>query len=121
MLAGRAAFGGQTIADVIHATVYEQPPALSGSSVVAAIDRVIRQALAKRPSDRLPSAEVMAEELRWAGGVETEAVNAQAHTLTRLVVLPFRILKPDAETDFLRSACPSDHYVPLFIGSLIVR
>ena len=73
MLAGRPAFDGRTIAEVIHATVYEQPPALSGSSTVAAVDRVIRQALAKRPSDRLPSAEVMAEELRWAGGLDTEA------------------------------------------------
>ena len=89
MLAGRPAFDGRTIADVIHATVYEQPPALSGSSIVAAIDRVIRQALAKRPSDRLPSAEVMAEELRWAGGVETEAddrAGARADTSRRAAV-----------------------------------
>ena len=101
MLAGRPAFDGRTIADVIHATVYEHPPALSGSSMVAAIDRVIRQVLAKRPSERLPSADVMAEELRWAGGLDTEASTSQAHALTRLVVLPFRILKPDPETDFL--------------------
>jgi serine/threonine protein kinase/tetratricopeptide (TPR) repeat protein len=122
MLAGRPAFDGRTIADVIHATVYEQPPALSGSSLVAAIDRVIRQALAKRPSERLPSAEVMAEELRWAGGVETEAATAQAHTLTRLVVLPFRILKPDAETDFLAFSLPDAITMSLSgIGSLIVR
>jgi serine/threonine protein kinase/tetratricopeptide (TPR) repeat protein len=122
MLSGRPAFNGRTIAEVIHATVYEQPPALSGSSIVAAIDRVIRQALAKRPSDRLPSADVMAEELRWAGGVETEAAAAQAHTLTRLVVLPFRILKPDAETDFLAFSLPDAITTSLSgIGSLIVR
>jgi non-specific serine/threonine protein kinase len=122
MLAGRPAFDGRTIADVIHATVFEQPPALSGSSVVAAIDRVIRQALAKQPSDRLPSAEVMAEELRWAGGVEPEATDVRAHTLTRLVVLPFRILKPDAETDFLAFSLPDAITTSLSgIGSLIVR
>ena len=122
MLAGRPAFDGRTIADVIHATVYEQPPALSGSSVVAAIDRVIRQALAKQPSDRLPSAEVMAEELRWAGGVEPEATDVRAHTLTRLVVLPFRILKPDAETDFLAFSLPDAITTSLSgIGSLVVR
>ena len=122
MLAGRPAFGGQTIADVIHATVYEHPPALSGSSMVAAIDRVIRQALAKRPSERLPSADVMAEELRWAGGIDTEAVTAQAHALTRLVVLPFRILKPDAETDFLAFSLPDAITTSLSsIGSLTVR
>ncbi len=122
MLAGRPAFDGRTVADVIHATVYEQPPALSGSSVVAAVDRVIRQALAKRPSERLPSAEVMAEELRWAGGVDTEASTAHAHAMTRLVVLPFRVLKPDPETDFLAFSLPDAITTSLSgTGSLVVR
>ena len=121
MLSGRPAFSGRTLADVIHATVYEQPPALSGSSTVAAIDRVIRQALAKRPSERLPSAEVMAEELRWAGGLDTEAGTSQAHALTRLVVLPFRILKPDPETDFLAFSLPDAITTSLSAtGSLVV-
>jgi non-specific serine/threonine protein kinase len=122
MLAGRPAFDGRTIADVIHATVYEQPPALSGSSTVAAVDRVIRQALAKRPSERLPSADVMAEELRWAGGLDAEASASQAHALTRLVVLPFRILRPDPETDFLAFSLPDAITTSLSgTGSLIVR
>jgi non-specific serine/threonine protein kinase len=122
MLAGRPAFDGRTVADVIHATVYEQPPALSGSSTVAAVDRVIRQALAKRPSERLLSAEVMAEELRWAGGLETEASTSQAHAMTRLVVLPFRVLRPDPETDFLAFSLPDAITTSLSgTGSLIVR
>jgi non-specific serine/threonine protein kinase len=122
MVSGRPAFDGRTIADVIHATVYEQPPALSGSSMVAAIDRVIRQALAKRPSDRLPSAEVMAEELRWAGGLESEAATVPAHALTRLVVLPFRMLRPDPETDFLAFSLPDAITSSLSgMGSLVVR
>src|SRR5262245_59941254 len=37
MLAGRPAFAGQNIADVLHATRHEQPPALTGSPAVAAI------------------------------------------------------------------------------------
>jgi TolB-like protein len=122
MLSGRPAFSGRTLADLIHATVYEQPPALSGSSTVAAVDRVIRQALAKRPSERLPSAEVMAEELRWAGGLDTESSTSQAHALTRLVVLPFRILKPDPETDFLAFSLPDAITTSLSgTGSLVVR
>jgi serine/threonine protein kinase/tetratricopeptide (TPR) repeat protein len=122
MLAGRPAFDGRTVADVIHATVYEHPPALSGSPTVAAIDRVIRRALAKRPGDRLPSADVMAEELRWAGGVDVEDTTAQAHALKRLVVLPFRILRPDPETDFLAFSLPDAITSSLSgIGSLIVR
>src|SRR6266542_5829697 len=61
MLTGRPAFDGRTAAEVLHATLQEQPPALAGSSAVAAVDRVIRRALAKRPADRQPSAEAMAE------------------------------------------------------------
>ena len=122
MLSGRPAFSGRTIAEVIHATVYEQPPALSGSAMVAAIDRVIRQALAKPPFERLPSAEVMAEELRWAGGLDAEASAPQAHAMTRLVVLPFRILRPDPETDFLAFSLPDAITTSLSgTGSLVVR
>ena len=49
MLAGRPAFDGRTVFDVLHATLHQQPPALTGSPGVIAVDRVIRRALAKRP------------------------------------------------------------------------
>ena len=103
MLAGRPAFAGRTVAEVLHATQYEQPPALAGSSAVAAIDRVIRRALAKLPSDRPASADAMAEELRSIRGLgdDRETTTTLARALTRLVVLPFRVLRPDPETDFL--------------------
>src|SRR4029077_16696924 len=101
MLAGRPAFAGATMIEVFHATRYEQPPALTGSPAVAAVDRVIRRALAKRPSDRPGAADAMAEELEVGGGVDSNDGPALAHTLTRVVVLPFRVLKPDPETDFL--------------------
>ena len=64
MLAGRPAFAGRNAVEILHATLYEQPPALTGSPAVAAVDRVIRRALAKRPAERPASAEAMAEELR---------------------------------------------------------
>ena len=50
MLAGRPAFAGRNVVEILHATLYEQPPALTGSPAVAAVDRVIRRALAKRPA-----------------------------------------------------------------------
>jgi TolB-like protein len=106
MLAGRPAFGGRTLAEVFHATRYEQPPALTGSPAVVAIDRVIRRALSKRPSDRPPSAEVMTEELQGTSGIHTSIAPVVAHTLTRLVVLPFRVLRSDPETDFLAFSLP---------------
>src|SRR6185369_10362103 len=49
MLAGRPAFAGKNAVEILHATLNEQPPALTGSPAVAAVDRVIRRALSKRP------------------------------------------------------------------------
>jgi eukaryotic-like serine/threonine-protein kinase len=122
MLAGRPAFSGRTIVDVLHATRYEQPPALTGSPMVAAVDRVIRRALAKRPDERHASAEEMADELRAVRGVDSGVTTVLAHTLTRLVVLPFRVLRPDPETDFLAFSLPDAIATSLSgIGSLILR
>jgi TolB-like protein len=45
-----------------------------------------------------------------------------AHALTRLVVLPFRVLRPDPETDFLAFSLPDAIATSLSsVGSLIVR
>jgi serine/threonine-protein kinase len=44
LLAGRRAFGGRTVVAVLHATLHEQPPALTGTPAVTAVDRVIRRA-----------------------------------------------------------------------------
>jgi non-specific serine/threonine protein kinase len=122
MLAGRPAFGGRTVGEVLHATMSEQPPALAGSAAVAAVDRVLRRALAKRPSDRPTSAEVMAEELRAVRGIDSDGTKALAQALTRIVVLPFRVLRPDPETDFLAFSLPDAIATSLSgTGSLIVR
>ena len=63
MLAGRPAFTGGTVVEICTQRCHEQPPALTGSPAVVAVDRVIRRALAKRPADRPASADAMAEEL----------------------------------------------------------
>jgi serine/threonine protein kinase/tetratricopeptide (TPR) repeat protein len=122
MLAGRPAFGGRTVGEILHATLNEQPPALTGSPAVAAVDRVIRHALAKRPADRPASADGMAEELRAVPGTDADDTQALARALTRIVVLPFRVLRPDPETDFLAFSLPDAIATSLSgIGSLIVR
>ena len=36
MLAGRPAFDGKNVVEILHATIYEQPPALTGSPAVVA-------------------------------------------------------------------------------------
>ena len=121
MLAGRQAFTGRTIVDILHATLHEQPPALTGSPGIAAVDRVIRRALAKRPQDRFPSADAFAEELRELRG-DSDDSRALARALTRVVVLPFRVLRPDPETDFLAFSLPDAIATSLSgVQSLVVR
>ena len=122
MLAGRPAFDGKNAVEILHATIYEQPPALTGSPAVAAADRVIRKALAKKPADRPISADAMAEELRAVTGMEGDNTPALARALTRIVVLPFRILRPDPETDFLAFSLPDAIATSLSrMRSLVVR
>ena len=72
MLTGRPPFSGATLAELIHAVVHEPPPA--GSPAVWALDRVVRRALAKAPSDRYLDIASFADALRptralrWRGG-----------------------------------------------------
>jgi serine/threonine protein kinase/tetratricopeptide (TPR) repeat protein len=120
MLSGRPAFAGRTFVEVAHATRYEQPPALTGSPGIAALDRVIRRALSKRPADRPESADAMAEELRAAQTFGTDTAPALARALTRLVVLPFRVLRPDPETDFLAFSLPDAISTSLSANASIV-
>ncbi len=122
MLAGRPAFTGKTVGEVLHATISEQPPALSGSPSVAAVDRVIRRALAKKPAERPVSADAMADELRGVRSADSDGTRALAQALTRIVVLPFRVLRPDTETDFLAFSLADAIATSLSAsGSLIVR
>ena len=101
---GRPAFLGTTVVEVLSATLHEQPPALAGDAAVVALDRVLRRALAKRPADRPGSAAEMAAELEPVVTAGTSTSTSVARPLTRLVVLPFRLLRPDPEIDFLSFA-----------------
>ena len=122
MLSGRPAFGGRSAVEILHATRYEQPPALTGSPAVAAVDRVIRRALQKRPEERPSSADAMAEELRAVPGSSGSETAVLARALTRLVVLPLRVLRPDPETDFLAFSLPDAISSSLTsVGSLVLR
>jgi TolB-like protein len=122
MLAGRPAFSGRTVTAVLNATLTEQPPALAGSPAVAAVDRVIRRALAKKPEGRPASTEAMAEQLNALRSMDGQEPRSMARALTRVVVLPFRVLRPDPEIDFLAFSLPDAITTSLAgIGSLIVR
>ncbi|MEO5616443.1 MAG: FlgO family outer membrane protein [Candidatus Eisenbacteria bacterium] len=116
MLSGRPAFEGETMMQVLHAVMYETPLPLTGTPLAAAIDSVVHKALAKRPEDRFESAAAMAAALRAISGDRTPSgfgnleveptITAPLRPATRLVVLPFRMLRPDAEIDFLAFSLP---------------
>jgi TolB-like protein len=71
---------------------------------VVALDRVLRRALAKRPADRPQSAAEMLRDIEAARAGDASGTTAVAHPLIRLAVLPFRLLRPDPEIDFLSFA-----------------
>jgi serine/threonine protein kinase len=106
MLSKRRAFTGRSAVETFHTIQYGQPPTLSGSPAIAAVDRVIHRALTKEPQERYPSADAMAQELRMALLLEDSDVTPCARVMSRLIVLPFRVLRPDPDTDFLAFSLP---------------
>jgi len=121
-LAGRPAFVGTTVVEVLSATLHESPPALTGSPAVVAVDRVLRRALAKKPAERFGSAEEMARELAAVTADDSRVEAGQVQTLRRVIVLPFRLLRADPEIDFLGYAL-ADAVTGSLAGipSLVVR
>src|SRR5688572_8477385 len=122
MLAGRPAFGGATLPEIIHAVGYLEPAALPSFPGAAAIDRVLRRALTKDPDQRIDRVETLASQLRDAGRTtESQTAIESAHA-TRFVALPLRVLRPDPDTDFLAFSVPDAVSSALAnIESVIVR
>jgi serine/threonine protein kinase/tetratricopeptide (TPR) repeat protein len=123
MLTGKTPFKGVSVVEVAHAVLHDSPPVLTGSNVVVAVDRIINRALAKRPADRYESAEAMASDLRQVARIPADGAKATvARQVTRLLVLPFKILRPDPDVDFLSFGL-SDAVTASLSGldSLVVR
>ena len=122
MLTGEHAFTGSSVAEIFHSVHFEQPLTLTGSPAISAVDRVIHRALAKKPLDRYADPEAMARDLRAALLLEDSGSGPHTRGTTRLMVLPFRILRPDPETDFLAFSLPDAITSSLSgLDSLIVR
>jgi serine/threonine protein kinase/tetratricopeptide (TPR) repeat protein len=121
-LTGVPPFGGQTPAEVRHAAVFDHPPALAGPPAIAAIDRLLRRAMAKSPGERYVSASAMAAAVRQALLSAGDATVERVRPVTRLAVLPFRTLRSDPDTDFLSLSLP-DAITSSLAGfeSLVVR
>ena len=101
LLVGAAAFPGKTTAQIIHGIMYDTLPSVGGSPALAAVDRVIHRATAKKAGDRYPDAATMGQDLRAALRLADSGETPVARRMTHLIVLPFRMLRPDPEIDFL--------------------
>ncbi|MFB3826718.1 MAG: protein kinase [Bryobacteraceae bacterium] len=122
MIAGRPAFSGPSAVQVFHAIVYDQPAALLGPDPVPALDLAIRRALAKSPAGRYPSADEMAGDLRRVLSRCDSSTTVRASPARRLIVLPFRMLRPDPNIDFLGFSLADAITVSLSgLQSLLVR
>jgi TolB-like protein len=122
MLAGRCPFGGDNVWDISHAIMRDQPPSLTGNAVIAALGGVIRTCLEKRPEDRFPDPAAIARDIRAATAVAETGEAPIARPATRLMVLPFRLLRADPEIDFLSFSLADSLVVSLTgLGPLVVR
>ena len=122
MLTGRTPFTGATVADLLHAVLHAPAPVLTGSAAVSAVDRVLCRALAKSPAERHGSADAFAEELRAVLPLAGGDTPVEARQVLRLAVLPFRLLRPDADVEYL-AVSVADALVMALSGleSLVVR
>jgi serine/threonine protein kinase/tetratricopeptide (TPR) repeat protein len=122
MLTGQSAFSGESLAEVAHSVLFRSPPVPTGSPAISAMGRIVHRALERDPQDRYPNAESMADDLRAAlllDGIDTKV---RAHSLRRLIVLPFRILRPNEDIQFLAYSLPEAITVSLAgLENLVVR
>jgi TolB-like protein len=122
MLTGQAPFPGKSFGEIAHAVLHMSPPPLTGSPAISAMGRIVHTALARDPRNRYPSPEVMAADLRAAllmDGIETKG---HARAVRRIIVLPFRLLRPSEDIQFLAFSLPEAMTVSLAgLENLTVR
>ncbi len=121
-LAGKPAFTGDSAVEVFHSVMYERPPALSGSHAISKVDSIVRRAMDKNPENRYATADEMAAELRTVILLDDSGTHVETRAMKRLIVLPFRVLRSDPETDFLAFSLPDAIAASLAgLSSLVVR
>ncbi|HEY6249147.1 MAG TPA: protein kinase [Candidatus Angelobacter sp.] len=106
LLTGHSPFSGESFVEMAHSVLHGSPPALTGSPAISALSRIIHTALARQPQDRYQSAETMAADIREALAIEGIESRVRARALRRLMVLPFRVLRPSDEIQFLSFSLP---------------
>jgi serine/threonine protein kinase len=113
MIAGKHPWPRKSTVDTMHAILHDDPPPLE-SAWLGVLDHLLR----KNPGERYASAEAVLEALANPELSPTSRKRAPM----RLVVLPFRILRPSESSDFLSVSLPDAITNSLAaIDSLLVR
>ena len=121
LLTGRPPFPG-TIDEVRQAVLHGHAPPLTGSRGVEFVDRVVERALERVPDERFATAGAMMRDLRASLEALDSGGTARASRMTRLVVLPLQLLRPDPDAEFLAVSLADAIGTSLSsLGSLIVR
>jgi non-specific serine/threonine protein kinase len=101
LITGRPAFPGNTPVQIYHAVMFQQPPALGGSAAINALNPIVLKALCKNPEDRYATAEDFAQDLQSVLLTPGSDEEVSARPVSRLIVLPFRMLRPEPELEYL--------------------
>ena len=121
LLAGKPAFEGNSVAQILNSVLNGNPPALSGPPPTERADATIRRALQKQPAERFASAAEMDAAISALGSAEP-GVAPRAGLPKKLIALPLRMLRPDPDTEFLAFSLPDAITCSLAgLGSIIVR
>jgi serine/threonine protein kinase len=113
MIAGRHPWPCKSAVDTMHAILHDDPPPLQASWA-----GVVERLLHKNRDERYASAEAVLETL----ATPEQSPAPRKRALTRLIVLPFRILRPNESSDFLSVSLPDAIANSLAaIDSLVVR
>jgi len=105
MLTGRPPFDGISTLARLEAILKTEPPSLPPPHARSHLNYIVRRAIDHRPDARYQTAAAMTADLRTEAGTMIGSAIA-LRPRVRLVVLPFRLLRPDEETGFLEGALP---------------
>src|SRR6266545_1902952 len=105
MLTGRLPFDASSTQARLEAMLKGETPSLPPTRARTPLNYIVRRALDRRPDGRYQTAAAMAADLRAEAGTMIGSAIAQRPAV-RLVVLPFRLLRPDEDISFLEGALP---------------
>jgi len=119
---GERIFRGGNAIEIMNAALRDTPPPLRGSARMESLGRILARAMARERDDRYATADEMAGALRTLRSGTLGAPELAGPRLARLAVLPFRLLRPDPDNDFLGPSLADAIALSLSgVRSLVVR